>query len=99
MRPSALKVASDLVRFVAEDFDMRWSPSVEASLATLGLDLADARNALAACEVTETTKESAEAATFVVVGETSEGKKLLLEVMIWSDRPLYQLLNVSLQTE
>lgn len=99
MSSSALKVASDLVRFVAEDFDMRWGPLVEAKLAELGLDLADARNALANCEVIETTKEIAEAATFVAVGETTEGIRLLLEVKIWSNTPLYHLLSVSLLAE
>jgi hypothetical protein len=99
MNASALKVASDLVRFVVDDFDMRWSPPVESKLSELGLDLADARNALASCEVIETTKEYAESATFVATGETSEGVPLLLEVMIRSDRPVYHLLNVSLLAE
>src|SRR5687767_13118261 len=99
MNASALKVASDLVRIVADDFDMRWSPPVESKLSELGLDLADARYVLAACEVIETTKEHADSATFVATGETSEGVPLLLHVMIRSDRPVYHLLSVSLLAE
>jgi hypothetical protein len=99
MRTSALAVASDLVRFVAEDFDMRWSPTIEAKLAEIGLDLADARNALATCEVLGTTKEDAESATFKAVGTTTEGVALSVEVLIWSNRPVYHLLDVSLLAE
>ena len=99
MQASVAKIASEYVRLAAEDFDMRWTPKVEQQLKKLDLDLADARNALAACLVLETEKESPEAAMFVVDGETSEGVALRICVRVCVDRPIYCLENVALQVE
>lgn len=99
MQASVAKIASEYVRLAAEDFDMRWTPKVERQLKELSLDLADARNALAAGLVLETEKESPEEAMFIVDGETSEGVALRISVRVCVDRPIYSLENVALQVE
>jgi hypothetical protein len=83
MAEAALQIVTDFVRIVVEDFDLRWSPEVEASLIGAGVDLTDLRNALSNCEAKGSNKSEAVGVYIDVTGATTEN--LVLDIQIWID--------------
>lgn len=81
MAEPALKLATKYLRIAVANFDMGWTPAVEAELRQLGLDLTDLHNALLRCEVQRSNETDADGAFFIVLGETTEDERL--EIQVW----------------
>lgn len=83
MAEPALKLATKYLRIAVANFDMGWTPAVEAQLQRGGRTLTDLHNALIRCEVRSSHEMDADGAFFIVSGETTEEDQL--EIYLWVD--------------
>lgn len=95
MAEPALKLATKYLRIAVANFDMGWTPAVEAKLRTCGLDLTDLHNSLLRCEVQLSNETDADGAFFIVSGETTEDVKLDIHLWVNPDTRVLRIVKVS----